>query len=331
MKVLLTGAAGFIGFHVARALSSRGDTVVGIDNLDPYYSVLLKRARLDQLSNYPLFSFVELDISNYETLKAYLANQQDIDHIIHLAAQAGVRHATKDPFAYVKTNVQGHVSLLEAARILPRLNHILYASSSSVYAGDVNLPFKIDARCDKPLSLYGASKRACEMISHSYAHIYGQVLTGLRFFTVYGPWGRPDMAAYLFTNAILSGQPLQIFNHGAMRRDFTYIDDIVAGVLAALDHPPPPDPNTGICHRLFNLGKGQPDNLMDFIAVIEKTLGCKGSYLMEAMQPGDTIETFADIELSRRELGFDPQIPIETGIPRFITWHHDYHGPSQRI
>lgn len=322
MQVLLTGAAGFIGYHVAAALLARGDTVIGIDNLNAYYDVSLKRDRLAQLLPQPAFSFVEADISDRPAIEALVRRHPDITHVIHLAAQAGVRHSLIDPYTYVTSNVMGQVVMLEAARMLSRLEHFVYASSSSVYGGNTKLPFAVGDETERPNSLYAATKKADELIGHTYAHLYGVASTGLRFFTVYGPWGRPDMAAFLFTDAIMKGKPIRVFNDGNMWRDFTYVDDIVAGVLAALARKPSGTPP----HAVYNLGNHKSEKLTDFIGEIERAVNRKASLQFEPMQPGDVERTYADIEASRRDLGFDPRTPIGDGVPRFVQWYRGYYG-----
>ena len=325
MTVLVTGAAGFIGMHVADALLARGETVLGIDNLNPYYDVSLKRARLDRLGQHRNFRFELLDIADGAALRALVRQNRAIDRIVNLAAQAGVRYSLTHPEPYVATNVAGHLNVLESCRALDRLDHLVYASSSSVYGANTKMPFAIEDRVDRPVSLYAATKRAGELISYSYGHLFRLPQTGLRFFTVYGPWGRPDMSAYLFTKAIIAGEPIRVFNHGDMRRDFTYIDDIVAGVVAALDRPPSGAPGESP-QRLYNLGNHRAEQLLRFIEVIEGAVGRKAELKLEPMQPGDVKETFADIEASRRDLGFEPRTPIEVGIPRFVAWYRAYHG-----
>ena len=321
MRVLVTGVAGFIGYHVAAALLERGDGVVGVDNLNSYYEVSLKEDRLKQLSGKPGFVFERADISDRHCMGILAAKHSDITHIVHLAAQAGVRHSLKDPYTYITSNVMGQVVMLELARELGKLEHFVYASSSSVYGGNTKLPFSIEDETEQPNSLYAATKKADELIGHTYAHLYGVPSTGLRFFTVYGPWGRPDMAAFLFTNAILKGEPIRVFNHGEMWRDFTFIDDIVAGVLAAVARRPTGKPP----HAVYNLGNHKSEKLTDFISTLEKALGKKAEYRFEAMQAGDVERTYADIEASRRDLGFEPKIPISEGIPRFVRWFQDYY------
>lgn len=319
--ILVTGAAGFIGYHVTQALLAQGERVLGIDNLNSYYDPALKQARLDRLLAHNAFEFRRMDISEPEAVLA-LEEEGEIDAIIHLAAQAGVRYSLENPFAYVQSNVMGQVAMLELARRIKGLKNFVYASSSSVYGANTKVPFAVADEVEKPQSLYAATKRADELIAYTYAHLYGFPCTGLRFFTVYGPWGRPDMAYYSFTRSIIEGHPIRIFNHGEMWRDFTYIDDIVDGVVRALDRPPSQTPP----HALYNLGNNKTEKLTDFIAEIEKALGRKAQMKMEPMQPGDVPSTSADIEASRRDLGFDPQTPIGQGIPKFIAWFKDYYG-----
>lgn len=322
MTVLLTGAAGFIGYHVAERLLGAGETVIGVDNLNPYYDVSLKQARLARLQRHNGFTFHQLDIAEPEPVANLFDRHADIDRVIHLAAQAGVRYSLINPLAYVEANIKGQVVLLEAARRRPTLRSFVYASSSSVYGANKQQPHSVDDRVDHPVSLYAASKRAGELITESYCRIYGMACTGLRFFTVYGPWGRPDMACYLFTDAILAGRPIDVYNEGRMSRDFTYIDDIASGVVAAADRTPQ-EPGE---HRIYNLGNHRPEALLEFIAVIERTLGRPAIKNMLPMQPGDVTSTYADIELARRELNFEPATPISVGLPRFIDWYLAYHG-----
>ena len=321
MPILLTGAAGFIGFHVAKALLDRGDRVLGIDNVNDYYDVRLKEARLDRLRIYPGFDFAKLDVADRDGILALVEGHRDLRSIIHLAAQAGVRYSLENPYAYVDANVMGTLVMFEAARRIDGLTGITYASSSSVYGANRQQPFGVDDRVDEPVSLYAATKRSCELLAHTYSHLYGLPATGLRFFTVYGPWGRPDMAAYLFTSAILAGRPIKVFNNGKMARDFTYIDDIVAGTIAAHDRPPA----NGVRHRIYNLGNHRPEKLLDFIAVIERGLGRTAQKELLPLQPGDVPESFADITASRRDLGFDPKTTIEVGLARFVEWYKQYH------
>jgi UDP-glucuronate 4-epimerase len=321
MSILVTGAAGFIGSHVATALLARGDSVLGIDNLNDYYDVSLKEARLAQLAGRPGFSFARIDIADRAATEDLAARHPDIDRIIHLAAQAGVRYSLINPHAYVASNVVGQLNMLELARRLPRLKHFVYASSSSVYGANTKLPFSIEDRVDQPISLYAATKRAGELMAMTHSRLHGLPCTGLRFFTVYGPWGRPDMSAFLFAKAILAGQPIRVFNNGDMKRDFTFIDDIVAGVVAANDRPP----DDGLRHRLYNLGNHRSEPLMRFIGLIEQACGRKAIMEMAPLQAGDVPDTYADIEASTRDLGFMPRVNIDEGIPRFIAWFRDYH------
>ena len=321
MSTLITGAAGFIGFHVAKALLERGDRVVGVDNLNDYYDVQLKQARLAVLRAYPGFVFAKLDIADRDGVIALVERHQDLRSIIHLAAQAGVRYSLENPYAYIDANVMGTLVMLEAARRIDGLTAITYASSSSVYGANQKQPFAVEDPVDQPVSLYAATKRSCELLAHTYSHLYGLPATGLRFFTVYGPWGRPDMAAYLFTSAILAGRPIQVFNEGRMARDFTYIDDIVAGTVAAHDRPPVDE----IPHRVYNLGNHRSEKLLDFIAVLERLLGRTAIKELLPLQPGDVPQSFADIKASRRDLGFEPQTTIEIGLARFVEWYKHYH------
>jgi UDP-glucuronate 4-epimerase len=327
MTVLVTGAAGFIGSHVAAALLDRGEQVLGLDNLNDYYSVALKRARLAGLSKRSGFSFLETDVSDRDGVAAAFARAGRVRRVVHLAAQAGVRYSIDNPYTYVDANVMGQVVMLEAARRVDGLDHFVYASTSSVYGANTDLPFSAEDRVDHPVSLYAATKRAGELIAYGYAHTHRLPTTGLRFFTVYGPWGRPDMAAYLFCDAIVAGRPIRVFNGGRMQRDFTYIDDIAAGVLAAVDRPPSSGPH-GAPYALYNLGNSRSEDLMRFIALIEESLGQKAEMQFEPMQPGDVPVTFADIDASRRDLGYEPATPIEVGIPEFVAWYKSYHGLS---
>lgn len=325
MSVIITGAAGFIGFHVAQRLIDQGRAVIGIDNLNDYYDPALKQARLDQLSGRNGFTFRCLDIQGRDAILALAEEFPEVTEIIHLAAQAGVRYSLENPFAYVESNVMGHLCMMELARRLPDLRHFVYASSSSVYGGNKELPFSVAQRVDSPVSLYAATKRSDELMTYCYAHLYDLPSTGLRFFTVYGPWGRPDMSAYIFTKAIFEGSPITIFNHGDMRRDFTYIDDIVDGVLAVTERPPqrqgeaPP-------HRVYNLGNHRSEPLLRFVELIEQACGREAIKEFAEMQAGDVKETYADIEPARRDLGFEPKTSIDEGIPRFVEWYRSYHG-----
>lgn len=324
MTVLVTGAAGFIGYHTCLRLLARGDEVLGLDNLNAYYDVALKEARLAQLTAHANFRFVRADIADRAAIAEVERAHPGIDAIINLAAQAGVRHSLTAPHDYTHANIEGHLVMLELARRLPACRHFVYASSSSVYGANTKLPFSVEDRVDQPISLYAATKRAGELISHSYSHLYRIPSTGLRFFTVYGPWGRPDMAAYLFATAILAGQPIRVFNNGEMRRDFTFIDDIVSGVVGVLDNPPADDGVSPPC-RVYNIGNHRSEKLMDFIGLVEESLGRKATILFEPMQPGDVKETFADIDAISRDVGFAPTTPISVGVPKFIAWFKQYH------
>ncbi|GJL86491.1 MAG: NAD-dependent epimerase [Minwuia thermotolerans] len=326
MTILVTGAAGFIGFHVASRLLARGDRVIGLDNLNDYYDVGLKRDRLAMLQAQSGFDFIQTDIADFEGLKIALSEAGPLRGIVHLAAQAGVRYSLTNPHAYLQANLAGHLNMLEIARHCDGLEHMVYASSSSVYGGNRDLPFSVDDRVDHPVSLYAATKKADELMSHCYAHLYRTPQTGLRFFTVYGPWGRPDMAMWLFTKAILAGEPIRVFNNGAMQRDFTYIDDIVTGVVASLDNPPADGGEGKPPYRVYNIGNHKAEPLMRMIGLIEDALGRKAEKIMEPMQPGDVPATYADIEAIRRDLGFEPSTPIDVGIPAFIDWYKTYHG-----
>jgi UDP-glucuronate 4-epimerase len=318
--VLLTGAAGFIGMHVAEALLARGDRVLGLDSLTPYYDVRLKRARLARLEGRPGFEFLSLDVADRAAMLALAeARAAEVTRIVHLAAQPGVRHSLVDPFAYVDANVMGHLVVLEAARRLRRIEHVVYASSSSVYGGNATLPFRETDRVDHPVSLYAATKRAAELISESYAHLFALPQTGLRFFTVYGPWGRPDMAPWLFAEAILEGRPITLYDGGRLRRDFTFIEDIVAGVIGCLDRPP-----EGAAPRLLNIGNHRSEEVRRFLSLLEGALGRKAT-VVDAPRPAtDVAETFADIEAIATLAGFAPGTPIEAGIPRFAAWFRQW-------
>ncbi len=324
MTYLVTGAAGFIGYHTARALLDRGESVVGIDNLNTYYSPQLKADRLARLLAMPGFGFHQVDIADADALKAALAGQR-LRRVVHLAAQAGVRHSIENPHAYVQANLVGHLNMLELCRRMDGFEHMVYASSSSVYGGNTKVPFSEADRVDAPVSLYAATKKADELMSHCYAHLYRMPLTGLRFFTVYGPWGRPDMAMWLFTEAILAGRSIKVFNHGRMKRDFTFIDDIVQGVLATLDAPPRDDGQSAP-QRLYNIGNNHPESLLDMIAVLEDALGQTASKEFLPLQPGDVPQTSADITAIQRDHGFQPRTTIAEGIPRFVDWYKSYRG-----
>ena len=322
MAVLVTGAAGFVGMHVAEVLLQRGQPVIGVDDLNAYYDPTLKQARLRRLRQHSSFNFVQLDIAEHDLLAALgLEHGATIDGVVHLAAQAGVRYSLQNPFAYVRSNLEGHMSVLELCRHhLPKLRHLVYASSSSVYGANRKVPFAIEDRVDAPVSLYAATKRADELLSEAYARLYAIPQTGLRFFTVYGPWGRPDMAYYSFADAIAAGRPITLYNQGHMRRDFTYVDDVVDGVVRALDRPPGPG-----AHRLYNLGNNSPVELIDFVRALEAAMGTQAELRYAAMQPGDVEETFADIDATRSDLGWQPTTGIEEGLRRFARWHQDYH------
>ncbi len=329
MRVLVTGAAGFIGFSVTSHLLARGDTVLGIDSLNNYYDVPLKNARLTKLSKSGEgFAFKRVDFADHVALDSALDGER-FDRIVHLGAQAGVRYSIENPRAYLQANLAGHLNILEIARHR-QVEHLVYASSSSVYGGNTSLPFRVEDRVDQPLSLYAATKKADELMSETYAHLYRLPQTGLRFFTVYGPWGRPDMAMWLFTKAIIEGRPINVFGEGRMRRDFTYIDDIVAGIVACLDSPPADD---GVLkaggsispHRIYNIGNSRSEDLSEMISLIEKACGKTADRNLLPMQPGDVRDTYADISAIQRDLGFEPRTPISEGVPRFVQWYQDYH------
>ncbi|APG25661.1 capsular biosynthesis protein CpsI [Syntrophotalea acetylenica] len=331
-KILVTGTAGFIGFHLAKVLLDRGDEVVGLDNLNDYYDVSLKQARLAQLDGRPNFRFVKLDLADRDGMAA-LFKTEKFDRVVNLAAQAGVRYSLKNPHAYIDSNLVGFVNILEGCRH-NEVQHLVYASSSSVYGANTRMPFSIHHNVDHPVSLYAASKKANELMAHTYAHLYRLPVTGLRFFTVYGPWGRPDMALFLFTKAILEGRPIDVFNYGKMRRDFTYIDDIVEGVMRTLDNtarPNPqwngdqPDPGTSNApYRLYNIGNNNPVELMHLIETLEKALGRTAEKNLLPIQPGDVPATYADVDDLTRDVGFKPSTSIEEGVGRFVAWYRGY-------
>jgi UDP-glucuronate 4-epimerase len=330
--VLVTGAAGFIGMHTTLRLLAKGESVVGIDNLNDYYDVTLKEARLARL-RHPQFEFHRADISDGPAMEALFASKR-FHTVIHLAAQAGVRYSLKNPHAYVSTNVQGFLNILEACRH-NGVGHLVYASSSSVYGGNTHMPFSEHAPVDHPVSLYGATKKANELMAHTYSHLYGLPTTGLRFFTVYGPWGRPDMALFLFTRAILEGKPIEVFNHGQMRRDFTYIDDIVEGVVRIAERPPVPvadfdtarpDPATSWApYRIYNIGNHQPVDLMAFIEAIEVALDREAEKRLLPLQDGDVPATYADTADLTEATGFGPDTPVREGVQRFVDWYREYY------
>ena len=326
MTVLVTGAAGFIGMTLSHALLARGEAVLGIDSLNDYYDPALKRARLARLDERPGFAFERTDIADTNAMLSL--KDRSIDRIVHLAAQAGVRHSLRNPFAYAKANLLGHLNVLELARSLDNLTHMVYASSSSVYGGNTKIPFSVDDRTDTPVSLYAATKRSDELMSHSYSHLYDLPLTGLRFFTVYGPWGRPDMATWIFAEKMLNGKPVPVFNQGEMKRDFTFIDDIVAGIVAVLDGPPSRGPEDLAAHRVYNIGNNRSEPLMRMIDVLAEALGVTPILDFQPMQPGDVKETCADIDAISRDFGYAPTTPIDIGIPKFADWYksHLYKG-----
>lgn len=329
--ILVTGAAGFLGFHTSRTLLEQGQAVIGIDNLTPYYDVSLKKARLEQLKPFKNITFIEGDIADREAITDLFARHQDITAIIHLAAQAGVRYSLQEPFAYSHSNLDGQLVMLEAARHCKKLEHFVYASSSSVYGGNTKQPFAVGDPVDEPLSLYAATKRADELLVQSYAHLYGFPATGLRFFTVYGPWGRPDMAYFSFTQNIVQGKPITVFNEGRMKRDFTWVEDCVSGILGALSKPPAAGDRYCVGnapHRIFNIGNNRPEELLTFIELIENALGQKAEKIMAPIAPGDVEETWADITPAQEIFGYSPQTPLSAGIPRFVQWYCDYHNIS---
>ncbi len=316
MATIVTGAAGFIGYHVCRALLARGEDILGIDNLTDYYDVRLKEARLAQLAPQRGFRFQRIDIADKAAMLALFDREQRATRVVHLAAQAGVRHSLIDPYAYVVSNVMGHVTVLEAARRLSRLEHLVYASSSSVYGGNTKLPFAESDPVDTPVSLYAATKRSDELISHAYGHLYGLPQTGLRFFTVYGPWGRPDMAYFTFAEAISRGEPITVYDNGALRRDFTYIDDIVAGTVACLDCPPAP----GEAPKLFNIGNNHGEPVSELVRLLEQCLGRPAILRSEPRPAVDVVETCADLSAIEQHVGYRPATPLALGIPRFVDW-----------
>lgn len=329
MTILLTGAAGFIGMHVGKALLERGETVVGVDNLNSYYTPELKDARLAELQKFDNFAFQKIDFSEPDPMLDLLGQYPDMDRIVHLGAQAGVRYSIEKPYDYARSNLLGHLTLMEVARgMMDRdagCQNFVYASSSSVYGANKDIPFSVDQKTDRPVSFYAATKKSSELMAYSYASLYGIPSVGLRFFTVYGPWGRPDMSPWLFTDNIISGKPIRVFNNGDMRRDFTFIGDITNGVIAALDRPPAAD-DSGVRERVYNLGNNKPVNLLDYIGVIERACQKKAILDLQPMQPGDVYETYADISLSEKELDYSPTTSLEDGVPQFVDWFKDYHG-----
>jgi UDP-glucuronate 4-epimerase len=331
--ILVTGAAGFIGFHVAHRLLSDGRAVVGLDNLDSYYDPALKEARRDALAKFGKFRFLKLDITDRAAMEKVFAEQR-FPSVVHLAAQAGVRYSLQNPHAYVSANLDGFANVLEGCRH-NGCRHLVFASSSSVYGANTRLPFRTADNVDHPLSLYGATKKANELMAHTYAHLYRLPATGLRFFTVYGPWGRPDMAMWIFTEAIFKGQPIRLFNHGRMRRDFTYVDDVTESVVRLIDKPAAPDPKwsgerpdpatSSAPWRIYNVGNNNPVEVLELVRLLEETIGKKAKRELLPMQPGDVTETYADIEDLKRDVGFRPDTPIGTGVERFVAWYREYH------
>ena len=333
MKILVTGAAGFIGMHASQRLLARGDEVVGLDNLNDYYDPTLKDARLARLTPHPAFRFVKMDVADRAGMEQLFATEK-FDRVIHLAAQAGVRYSLQNPQAYIDSNVVGFMNVLEGCRYA-KVQHLVYASSSSVYGGNTRMPFSERDSVDHPVSIYAATKKANELMAHTYSHLYGLPTTGLRFFTVYGPWGRPDMALFLFTKAILEGRPIDVFNHGRMKRDFTYVDDIVEGVIRTLDRTAEPDaafdsdqPDPGRSNapfRVFNIGNHDPVQLMDFVTAIESTLGMSAQKNFMPLQDGDVPATYADTEALNAWTGFAPATSVQDGVARFVAWYRDYY------
>lgn len=332
MKVLLTGVAGFIGHSVCLSLLARGDIVIGVDNLNDYYDVSLKLARLASIQAHPNaknFKFVKLDLAE-QVATAKLFHDEKPDSVVHLAAQAGVRYSLENPYAYINSNIVAFTNILEACRAI-QPQHLVYASSSSVYGGNTKLPFSETDNVDHPVSLYAATKKANELMAHTYSHLYNIPTTGLRFFTVYGPWGRPDMAPFLFADAIFKGRPIKVFNHGDMMRDFTYIDDIVEGVIRVMDKPATSDinaleTNTNAPYRLFNIGNNRPEKLLDFIALLEQSIGKKAQQEFLPMQPGDVKSTYADTTALNAWVGFKPNTPLQAGVEKFVSWYRDFYS-----
>ncbi|HEX5005200.1 MAG TPA: NAD-dependent epimerase [Gemmatimonadales bacterium] len=333
MRILLTGIAGFIGFHVATTLLERGDEVVGLDNLNSYYDVRLKKTRLSRIARHSGFSFVLADLSDRDAMERTFAATRP-ERVIHLGGQAGVRHSISDPHPYVQSNVLGFLHVLEGCRE-HRVDHLVFASSSSVHGANAALPWSVHQGADHPLSFYAATKKSNELMAHAYAHVHQLPVTGLRFFTVYGPWDRPDMAMYKFASAIVEGRPLDVYNEGRMRRDFTYVGDVVDGVIRALDHPArpnpawsgsAPDPATSAApYRLYNIGSGRPTELLTYITLLEEAFGKRATTRLLPMQPGDAQATWADIEEARVDLGYAPRMPLEEGIRRYAAWFKEYY------
>lgn len=338
MKILVTGAAGFIGAAVAERLLGRGDQVIGLDNLNAYYDVRLKEARLARLQTHPHFKPARQDLVDRDALHALFARERPV-RVVHLAAQAGVRYAMENPYAYIDSNIAGFINVLEGCRRYP-VEHLVYASSSSVYGANTHMPFSVHDNVDHPVSLYAATKKANELMAHTYSHLYGIPVTGLRFFTVYGPWGRPDMSLFLFTRNILEGRPIDVFNHGRHRRDFTYIDDVVEGVVRVTDRVASPNPawsadqpdpaSSRSPYRLYNIGNHQPVELLRYIEVLEQCLGKKAERNLLPLQPGDIPDTYADVSDLVADAGYRPATPIEVGIGRFVAWYKDYYRYEAR-
>lgn len=332
-KILVTGAAGFIGFHLAKRLLEEGDKVIGIDNLSSYYDVNLKKARLSILKKYSSFKFIKIDIADRKKM-AKLFNQEDFEIVVHLAAQAGVRYSLINPYAYIDSNIVGFLNILEGCRH-KKIKHLIFASSSSVYGANTLMPFSVHHNVDHPISLYAATKKANELMAHVYASLYKIPCTGLRFFTVYGPWGRPDMALFIFTKAILEDKPIDVFNYGKMKRDFTYIDDIIEGVVKIIDKIPEPNPNWSgerpdpsssfAPYKLYNIGNNNPVELLRLIEILEECLGKKAKKNFLPLQPGDVPATYADIDDIEKDVGFKPKTPIEKGIRKFVEWYKEYY------
>ena len=338
-KILVTGAAGFIGFHLSKRLCREGYRVTGIDNISNYYDINLKNARLAQLDKEDLYSFLKIDLSEKKVLDL-LFQKEKFDYVVHLAAQAGVRYGLINPYIYAESNLIGFLNILEACRQFP-VKHFIYASSSSVYGANTLMPFSVHHNVDHPVSLYAATKKSNELMAHTYSSLFGIPSTGLRFFTVYGPWGRPDMALFIFTKAIINGKPIDVYNHGRMRRDFTYIDDIIEGIIRLIPHIPQPDhswsgdhpdPSTSYAsYRIYNIGNHHPVDLMQFIGVLEKAIGKKAILNMTEMQPGDVPETYAEVDDLMHEVGFRPDTPIESGIEEFVKWYKSYYKVQQEV
>ena len=331
-KILVTGAAGFIGYHLSQKLLALGYSVIGIDNLNDYYDVSLKRDRLAELQKHPQFAFEQIDLADQDATERFF-RKVDIQKVAHLAAQAGVRYSIENPHAYAKSNLLGFLNVLEGCRH-SEVEHLVYASSSSIYGSNREMPFSVTQSVDHPVSLYAATKKSNELMAHTYSHLYQLPTTGLRFFTVYGPWGRPDMAPMLFAKAIFAGEPIKVFNQGNMRRDFTYVEDIAEGVVKALKHYPKPlsagssltPGNSTVPYRVYNIGNGKPIALLDFIRTLEKAIGKEANKKFMPMQPGDVKETYADISQLQQEVGFEPKTSIKVGVPAFVDWYRQYYG-----